>query len=765
MKRCLILLLFLPLLASGQKVGLVLSGGAAKGIAHVGVLKALEENDIPIDYIVGTSMGGIIGGCYAAGMSPDQIESMVLSESFLRWISGAPEQGYNYRYHQNEASPGFLKVDLALDSTLNFQFNSTLANDASLNFILADKMAQASAISKGNFDSLFIPLRVIAAEIFTQNEITLSQGSLSDALRATQTVPFFYNPIRVDGRYLFDGGVYNNFPVDVVQREFKPDVIIGCNVSSKVFEEYPYKDDDVLISRSLLFLLLDKSDPSQIPKTGVYIQPDLRGYSSFDFSKAKSLIDSGYIQTKRQIEEIKNKIQARQTCDEVTQKRNSFNDRNIPFLFGDVKFKGFNSKQRGYIRRSFRTRKNSNEPRSFASIKKGYYNLVSESYFNNVYPGIKYDTSSGLFNLHLSRRPQKNFQVDFGGVIATRDISNIYLGLNYYHFGSTLLHSYGAFQTGNFYKSGLLKVRFDFPAPVYVEPYFLYQNWDYLASDDLLKEVNAPSKSTVLRRLSRSLGFSTGIPVREFFKCTMDFQGFNNVDHYINGNVFVNTDTLDVLRVRGFKTGLSFSANTLNQKQYPTGGKKYEVRVEYFSVREEHNPGNSSVQEVEAVAHHQWFRAKLHAEHYFGKGRFKSGYLVQAVFSNQPVFRNYFGTIINTPGYMPFQDSPTLILQNFRSFNFIGGGLRNIFSLTSKLDFRFEGHLFKPFDYLQQNSQQEAVISNELKSLFLAATAGFVYRAPIGPVSLSVNYYDDDENQLGVLLHIGFLLYNDHPVE
>src|SRR5262245_44418089 len=93
-----------------QKVGLVLSGGAAKGLAHVGVLKALEENEIPIDYLVGTSMGGIIAGCYASGMSPDQIEYMVTSEQFLRWVNGSPEKGYNYFYHTSEENPHFVKV-------------------------------------------------------------------------------------------------------------------------------------------------------------------------------------------------------------------------------------------------------------------------------------------------------------------------------------------------------------------------------------------------------------------------------------------------------------------------------------------------------------------------------------------------------------------------------------------------------------------------------------------------------------------------------
>jgi NTE family protein len=229
LRQFLTLLFFLSFSFWGeaQKVGVVLSGGAAKGIAHVGVLKALEENEIPIDYIVGTSMGGVIGGCYAAGMSPDQIEDIVLSKEFLQWINGRLEEGHNYYFARNDDDASFLRLNLSLDSTFSILLNTSLASDLSLNFALAEKLAQPSAIAKNNFDSLFIPLRVIASDIFTQTEVTLSKGVLSDALRATQTVPFFYNPIRIDGKYLFDGGVYNNFPVDVIEREFKPDLVIG----------------------------------------------------------------------------------------------------------------------------------------------------------------------------------------------------------------------------------------------------------------------------------------------------------------------------------------------------------------------------------------------------------------------------------------------------------------------------------------------------------------------------------------------------------
>src|SRR5882672_3137250 len=244
-------MLLASLYSQAQKVAVVMSGGAAKGMAHIGMLKALEENEIPIDYLVGTSMGGIIAGCYAAGMSPEQIEETMITDNLLRWINGQLEDGYNYYYNKSDQYPSFVKLNLSLDSTFNFNLNTSLANDLSLNFAMAEKTAQPSAIARGNFDSLFVPLRLVAAEIFTQQEVVLKNGSLGDALRATQTVPFFYNPIRVDGRYLFDGGVYNNFPVDVAQKEFQPEVVIGSNVSSKIYSEYPKGEDDKLISKSL----------------------------------------------------------------------------------------------------------------------------------------------------------------------------------------------------------------------------------------------------------------------------------------------------------------------------------------------------------------------------------------------------------------------------------------------------------------------------------------------------------------------------------
>jgi NTE family protein len=758
-----IFLFFSAIPLYSQKVALVLSGGAAKGLAHVGVLKALEENDIPIDYVVGTSIGGIISGSYAAGISPNRIEEIVTSKNFLSWIKGFPKEGYNYFYNRNHEDPGFLKLEMSLDSTLNIKFNSSIASDVSLNYALTEILAEASAISRNNFDSLFVPLRVVTADIFTQNEVILSRGLLSNALRATQTVPFFYNPIRVDGRYLFDGGVYNNFPVDVAGREFKPDVIIGVNVSTKVFNEYPYDKDDHLISNSLIYLLLDKSDPSEIKDSGIYIQPNLTGYSSFDFDNAQSMIDSGYVQTLRQMDEIKRKISRRATCDSVMDRRNRFNNRNLPFVFDGLQFDGFNAKQSRYISRVFGLHADQPRPLYQRDIQNGYFELISEEYFHNVFPNIILDTATNHFLMRLSKRPQRNFQVDFGGVIATRNISNIFLGLNYYHFNKTLVHTFLGFQTGSFYKLATARARVDNPflTRFYIEPSITFNSWDYLDSEDLLRNVSA----TVLKRVNRKVTVDFGWPVGSRFKNVVSIEGLSNLDRYSNDSVFSSTVTLDELKLKGVKTSVELSTSSLDRRQYARSGKALSLAASYFMLNEDYKPGNTSLIGTPFKGNHQWFRLRFSAEQYFNGGLYHPGYLLEGVFSNQPVFQNYYGTIINAPAFLPFQDSPTLLLENFRAFNYLAGGLRNVFILRNKLDFRLEAYVFKPLEYLIQNDNQEVVKNYDIAKFYLAASGALVLHSPIGPISLALNYYDDKQNQFGVLLHAGFLLYDHHSLE
>jgi len=743
---------------SGQKVALVLSGGAAKGLAHLGAIKALEEHNIPIDYIVGTSMGSVIGACYAAGLSVEQIENILLSEEFQKWVKGEIRNEYNYYFNKEEDNAAWVNIDFSIDSSLNATMNSSLAKDLSINFELVEQFARESQAANYNFDSLFIPFRAVASEIFTQQTVILKSGSVGTAVRASLSVPFFYRPIKLNDQYLFDGGIYNNFPIDIAKEEFNPDVIIGVNVSSKVFEEYPYEKDDKLISQALVFMMIDKSDPTSVGEGGVYIQPDVSAFSSLDFDKVKSMIDSGYTSTIRQMEEIKIKIQKRDSKERLTQARREFLDQRKSLTFDAIKFHGYNSKQRFYIRKLF---ENKSGKYTLESIKTGYYKLVSEGYFQTVYPDILYDSITGHYNFHLYGRPRNNFGGGLGGMISTRNISHVYLGLKYYRFDKYFSKTNANFYAGNFYKSASIASKFMLPGKnrVYFGPDFRYNNWNYINTNELIFK---DSKRTIVDMVDRYVGMNVGMPIGAKYKLVGSAALFNNRNKFSNTNILNSRDTLDEQKIKGVKYQLSLSNNTLNRPQYASKGRAFNLAFSYFDTEEIHTPGNTSLLTNSTKTSLEWIQIKLQMEQYFSTGkRYTFGYSLESTFSNQQDYATFTGTIINTPAFSPLSDSRTLILQRLRAYNYVAVGYRNVFSLSSHIDFRLEGYAFKSLNQLVSSgiqTVQEEPFS--LKDVFLSATAGFVYHSPVGPIAANLNYYDDPENELGVFIHFGYVLFN-----
>lgn len=427
--------------------------------------------------------------------------------------------------------------------------------------------------------------------------------------------------------------------------------------------------------------------------------------------------------------------------------------------FGGVEFHGFNSRQRKYIRKIFH--KKVYDPLAFQDIKTGYFKLVSENYFRTIYPDIQYDSARSLYQLDLYGRPSNNFNISIGGAIATRNISQISLGLEYYFFDSYLLKNSIKFQAGTFYKTALLRSRLNLASfkQFYIEPELLYNHWDFLSGDDFIKNEDTP---TVLIRTDRKYGLNIGFPFGTKLKAVAHVAWLNNEDQFASSTILTSSDTLEDLRLDGLKTGFYLTANTLNRKQYANDGMSLRVGFDYFNIDEAYEPGNRSMATA-STGHHRWFRAKARWEQYFKKGTYSTGYELQAVFSNQPDFATTRATLINSPAYEPFQDSKTLLLERFRGHSFVAIGVKNVFSLRPNLDFRVEGHAFKAFKSFASERNSDTTFSNT-RTVRMAATGGLTLHSPIGPINLSVNYYDDKENQLGVLLHAGFLLFNERAL-
>lgn len=766
-KLFLLLAICAVLPASAQKVGLVLSGGGAKGLAHIGTLKALEENNIPIDYITGTSMGGIVGAMYASGYSPAQMEKIALSADFQDWVAGRYQSDYSFYFQKNSMNASVLTAKLSVDTSLRLSFRPTLVNDIPLNFALLELFSQASAIAKDNFDQLFVPFRCMASDVISQKSITVSKGSLAEAVRATMTVPLVYRPIKLDNKYVFDGGLYNNFPADIMKSEFQPDFIIGANVSSKTFNEYP-KNDDRILNRFLMYMFLSKSDSTLVGKNGVYIQPELADYNATNFAPVAELIRRGYDATMADMPNIKRAISRQVSTGELMAKRVAFNERKRELIFSHITVSGVNSQQKKYIERLFK----SDKPNfNLNDIKRGYYKLVADETFETVYPKISYRPETDSYDFEIVAQPKKSFRIDFGGNISSRPISNVFLGLQY-NYLNRKAYTFGAnFYSGRFYESVQLNGRVDYPSrlPLFLATELTYNHWNYYNTSQIFIENPHP---TYIEQGDRKIELKMGVPLNQNARITLSTAFINNNDNYSPTNEFNVGDVLDRTVFNGLRANLLFEKNSLNRKQYADRGHSFLFSVNYTTGKENYTPGNiyrtlgAPLDLTIERKFRRWAQLKISDEHYFfHTKKYSAGYLAEGVISNQPRFFTYYGTLLASPAFYPLQDSKSLFLENFRATSYGAGGLKNVFHIKRNFDLRVEGYLFIPFQEFTKGGLQDVQFNHPLSKVHYAGTAGLVYHTPVGPISFSYNLYDDPVKRNGVLLHLGYLIYNKRSLE
>ncbi len=772
MKRLLAILLFLlPFLfsASAQKVGLVFSGGGAKGLAHIGVLKALEENNIPIDYVVGTSMGGIVGGMYASGYSPAEIEEIALSSDFQNWVNGSFKNNYRYFFNKKPENPSFLTAKLQVDTGFNVKLRSNLVNDVPLNFALLELFGQASVNAKDDFNNLLVPFRCIVADVLSQEMIAVSKGNLPEAIRGTFAVPLVYRPVKVNDKYVFDGGLYNNFPVDVLKDNFKPDYIIGSNVSSKIFNDYPKENDEKLMNRFLVYMFLSKSDSTSIGKNGAYIQPDLGGFSTTNFTPVAELIKRGYDATVADMENIKKSITRRISEEELLKKRQEFKNRRSQLEFDQVIASGVNSKQKKYVETVINSSITRNP--TIEQLKPGYYKLVADDNFETVYPRLKPQSNTDGYDFELQVQRQKNFKLDFGGAISTRPISNAYVGLQYNYLRINSYTFSANFYSGGFYESAQGMTRMDVPGrlPFYLEAEFTYNHWNYFNKSQIFIEDVDP---TFIEQSDRKSVLKLGIPLSNNGKLELQtgYMGFE--DKYSPNQRFQFGDILDQSRYNGFMAALNFSKNLLNRRMYANTGSSFQVGINIYNGTERYTPGNifrneaSFNQFSERRIQRDWFRARLSREQYpLHTKRYSFGYLTELVISNKPAFSTYKSTLLSAPAFYPLQDSKSLYLEKFRANTYGALGIKNVFKVTKNLDARAEFYIFQPMEEFELDRLQSVKYGQLFSKSYLAATAGLVFHTLVGPVSLSFNHYDDDKKRFGVMFHAGFLIYNKRSFE
>ena len=748
--------------AHAQKVGLVLSGGGAKGLAHIGVLKQLEKNHIPIDYIVGTSMGAVVGGMYAAGYSPQEIEQIVLSPEFQNWTSGKPLESKTFNFLTAEPSPSALRLGIAIDSTFQARISTNLVNDLNLNLALARLLAPASASAQYDFDKLFVPFRCMASEVFTRQVVEQKKGALSDAIRNSMSFPLAFRPIRnLDGKYYYDGAVYDNFPTGTMKKTFTPDIIIGVNVGDVAMKKYP-KNDDALLGSTVAFLGTSVADTLSVGKGGIYIQPDLEGMGVGDFDRVKDFIAEGDTAARLDMAKIKQRIGRRVDSTDLQQRRLAFQALAPKPRFIEVKVNGLRPDQNEYAARFFRR---SGRDYSLDDIEEGYYRLASDDFFKNIYPRIRYDAERKGYVFSVDAQRNNNVSTEAGFVLSNRPIDNLFFGLEYRYLRRLLYTASADVSLGRFYNGAHGSFRINVPGrlPYFIEPEVTYNQWDFQNTGGVL---GRNVLNTQVRQQDTKLGVQLGISPNYRSRLLVDAATFVTKDEYTNSSEINSADVLDATVFRGATAALRLARNTLNRKQYATSGHRFVYTVRGVTGASTYTPGSTAAQ-VASSRHHEWLQFRATVERYFGfkKERHAWGYFVELMVSSQGTFSNYRSSQTTAPVFAPLPDTRTLFLDAYRSSRYAALGLRYSQPFLKKLEWRTEVYVHVNAQPLRQGDLQVAVRQSGFDRPRLTASTGLIFQSPVGPVALQGRFYDDASERFGIYGHLGYLLFRSRALE
>lgn len=735
-----------------QKVGLVLSGGGAKGAAHIGVIRALEEEGIPIHYITGTSIGAIIGGLYAIGWSPDEMEEMLLSDEFHYWSTGTINDDYRFYFRQPAPNASWLKLNFQIDSLIRPKIPVNIVSPVQMDFVFMEKTAAAAAASNYNFDSLFVPFRCMVSDIEERRAIAIRNGDLGNAIRASMTFPFYFRPIRINNRLMFDGGMYNNFPVDVMFDDFFPDMIIGSKVAAGARE---ITHDDLF--SQLEAMLTDVTDYTIPCENGVLIRPHLRQVNVTDFSHTSAFIDSGYIAAKKLIPEIRAFVFDTLPYDQLQQRRKKYKESLPELIISDIEVKGLNENQAIYVNRLLTY---GGDSVHLDDLKLEYFKLIADERFTHIFPQIRQCDSSQFFNLSVDVELGRNFTVEFGGNVSSSPINTAFVGVNYKWLRKNAATIWANSYIGRFYSSAQLGARIDFSTkiPMFIEPTITFSQYDFFRRRTYFMEDITPS---YLIQNENQWAINMGLPHGNKARVVWGIALARMKDQYYQTNFFKRTDTTDQTTFDVVTPYISYEHNTLNAKQYPSKGRFFHAGLRYVAGNETHIPGSTSpIREVHS-GKHRWLQLNIKYDRFFDfTSWYTLGFTVHASFSSQQFMSNYVATMLHATAFEPTPESTTLFLPEFRSHKFVAFGARNIFTLHQNLDLRLDGFMFNPVREIIQDANFRAKYGAEFATSNWLTSAAVVFHSPLGPLSITANYYHQSEDPFSLALNMGYILFN-----
>jgi len=436
------------------KVGVVLGGGGAKGAAHIGVLKYMEEMGIPVDYVAGTSMGSIIGGLYAMGYSPDELAELIANINWSEYIGNSIDRPLMSEEARQRNSTLMLQVPFSLESLFDSESNSSFISQLPSAYVNNSSLVNLfNELCVGyqeemDFNDMPIPFACVATDLVSGDEIVLRSGSVPTAMRASMAIPGVFSPVTIDDKVLVDGGLVNNFPADVLY-EMGADIIIGIEIVST-------KDitmDDLQSLPQLLGQLVTNSTSSKRKENremcDIYITPDISGYGMLSFTPEAidTLVNRGYKKAKEyngQLQALKNAIDASagQPVNKALRAPRAQNLANEPVLIQSITINNVSDKESQWLIRKGRL--NVGERHDQNDIERAIKVYRGTGCFDEVTYQIKETDSIHLTNqlsdsytLNINMKPAQPHVIGLGVRYDTEDGAALlfHLGMNEKKFG------------------------------------------------------------------------------------------------------------------------------------------------------------------------------------------------------------------------------------------------------------------------------------------------------------------------------------------
>ncbi|MDR1169782.1 MAG: patatin-like phospholipase family protein, partial [Prevotellaceae bacterium] len=670
------------------------------------------------------------------------------SPNFDALLTGAIPVKYRFYSQELEETPDALHLNFDIKKK-EFKplLPTNLISPYRMDLEFISLTSAATAACKNNFDSLMVPFRCVASDINTHKPYIMKNGNLGTAIRASMSYPFVFKPVLIDSTLLFDGGVYNNFPWDVMYSDFNPDVIIGSICTSN-----PGPPDELDVISQISNILMTETDYTIPDSIGILIEKSFPEVGILDFWRIHEMVDSGYKMTLKKIDEIRKKIPAERTVEELTAKRKQFKSSCFVLRYDGAAVTGGSDEQNITIKRLIT--KDKNEAYTQDQLESRFYSIIAFNIVNSFYPSAEYDFEKQSYMPNFRITPSPMFKLSLGGNISSSSSgSMVYTSLEVLRWRKNLTRFRAGLTLGKQYSSVQIGARQDYPMsfPLFTEAYLTISAYDfYRGSQDIFYDNIRP---VFLKEYDRFFTANIGRGLTKNSKLKIGFtSGFKNI-HYHKNTFFKSTDTLNKSNFPFFSIHMTIDKNTFNYKQYPTDGHYLKISMNGIFGKESYKETSKFVTRKQS---RQWASFSLVNDYYFDINKYLSiGSYIELMVSGRFTFFDYYPTIDMLPVFQPTPHSRTFLLESYRANTYIAAGIKPIVKFGKTFFIQSDGYVFQPYKRLLPDMSYE-----KLPKYLLMGSVAAVWQSPIGPLSVSINYYERNYSNMYFLVNFGYLIFN-----